>query len=114
MNPERKRRTLEEVRRRLGPEKVSERRACKVLGQPRGTQRYAKRRPADEAKLLEEMRRIARKRSRFGSPRIHQTLRKGGWKVVTVHTPCKRKIGDAPSGGFSPVSTSSRSKLVLP
>ena len=81
MNPERKRRTLEEARRRLGPEKVSERRACKVLGQPRGTQRYAKRRPADEAKLLEEMRRIARKRSRFGSPRIHQTLRKGGWKV---------------------------------
>ena len=81
MSPERKRRTVEEVRRRLGPEKVSERRACKVLGQPRGTQRYTKRRPADEAKLLEEMRQIARKRSRFGSPRIYQALRRRGWQV---------------------------------
>ena len=36
MSPERKRRTVDEVRRRLGPEKVSERRACKVLGQPVG------------------------------------------------------------------------------
>ena len=81
MSPERKRRTVDEVRRRLGSDKVSERRVCKVLGQPRGMQRYAKRRPADEAKLLEEMRRIARKRSRFGSPRIDQTLRRRGWKV---------------------------------
>ena len=81
MSPERKRRTVDEVRRRLGPEKVSERRACKVLGQPRGTQRYTKRRPADEAKLLEEMRQIARKRSRFGSPRIYQALRRRGWQV---------------------------------
>ena len=81
MSPERKRRTVDEVRRRLGPEKVSERRACKVLGQPRGTQRYAKRRPADEAKLLEEMRRIARKRPRFGSPRIHDALGKRGWSI---------------------------------
>ena len=63
MSPERKRwSSIDEVRRRLGPNKISERRACKVLGQPRGTQRYSKRRAADEAKLLEEMRRIARKR----------------------------------------------------
>jgi putative transposase len=81
VSPERKRRTVDEVRRRLGPEKVSERRACKVLGQPRGTQRYARHRPADEARLLEEMRRIARQRSRFGSPRIYQTLRRHGWKA---------------------------------
>lgn len=81
MSPERKRRTIDEVRRRLGPDKISERRACKVLGQPRGTQRYSKRRAADEAKLLEEMRRIARKRPRFGSPRIHDALGKRGWSV---------------------------------
>ena len=81
VSPERKRRTVEEVRRRLGPEKISERRACQVLGQSRSTQRYVKRRPADEAKLLAEMRRIARRRPRFGSPRICDALRTRGWKV---------------------------------
>lgn len=72
---------MAEVRRRLGPERVSERRACRVLGQSRGTQRYARRRGADEPKLLEEMRRIARRRPRFGSPRIHDALQKRGWDV---------------------------------
>jgi len=38
-------------------------------------------RGADEVKLLEEMRRIARRRPRFGSPRIHDALEKRGWKV---------------------------------
>jgi putative transposase len=81
VSPERRRRTVVEVRRRLGPQKVSERRACRVLGQSRNTQRYAKRRLADEAKLLAEMRDIARKRPRFGSPRVHDALRKRGWEV---------------------------------
>jgi len=54
VSPERRRRTVSEVRRRLGPERVSERRACRVLGQSRGTQRHVRRRGADEAKLLEE------------------------------------------------------------
>jgi len=40
-----------------------------------------KRRPADETKLLEEMRRIARRHPRWGSPRIHDALRKRGWQV---------------------------------
>ena len=70
-----------EVRRRLGPERVSERRACRVLGQPRGTQRYRSRRPADEAKLLGEMRRLARQRPRFGADRIHKLLLKRNWQV---------------------------------
>lgn len=52
-----------------------------MLGQPRATQRYIKRRPADEAKLLAEMRQIAARRPRFGSPRIHDALRKRGWTV---------------------------------
>ena len=72
---------MAEVRCRLGPERVSERRACRVLGQPRGTQRYVRHRGADEAKLLEEMRRIARRWPRFGSPRIHDALKKRGWEV---------------------------------
>ena len=52
-----------------------------MLGQSRSTQRYAKRRPADEAKLLSEMRRLARRHPRWGSPRIHDGLRKRGWTV---------------------------------
>lgn len=40
-----------------------------------------KRRPADEAKLLSEMRRLARRNPRWGSPRIHDGLRKRGWTV---------------------------------
>ena len=49
LSPERRRLTVAEVRRRLGPETVSERRACRVLGQPRTTQRYQPQRPAGRA-----------------------------------------------------------------
>lgn len=69
------------MRRKLGPDKVSQRRACRVLGQSRTTQRYRPRRPADERKLLAEMRRIARRHQRFGSPRVYRELRADGWRV---------------------------------
>lgn len=69
------------MRRSLGPDRVSERRACQVLGQSRSTQRYVKRRRTDEAKLLLEMRRLSRRHPRWGSPRIHDALRKRGWRV---------------------------------
>jgi len=65
----------------LGPETVSVRRACRVLGQPRTTQRYQSQRPADERKLLAEMRSISHRRPRFGSPRVHRTLLATGWYV---------------------------------
>ena len=69
------------MRRRLGQDKVSERRACHVLGQPRSTQRYKPRGPSDEAKLLREMRMLARQRPRFGADRIHRLLLKRQWRV---------------------------------
>ena len=81
MSPERRRRTVAEVRRGLGPDRVSERRACRVLGQPRGTQRYQARRAEDEPQLLGAMRQLASQRPRFGSPRIHEHLLSQGWKV---------------------------------
>jgi transposase InsO family protein len=52
-----------------------------VLGQSRTTQRYQPRRPADERKLLAEMRRIACRDQRFGSPRVYRELRVRGWRV---------------------------------
>ncbi len=76
MSPERRRRAVSGVRRRLGPDRASERRVCRVLPQPRGTQRYVTRRPAADEELLAEMRRIARRRPRFGSPRVHRELRR--------------------------------------
>ncbi len=69
------------MRRRLGPEKVSERRACRVLDQPRSTQRYQSRRPDDEPRLLREMRALARQRPRFGAERIHRLLVERHWQV---------------------------------
>ena len=72
---------MEEVRRRLGPEKISERRACRVLGQSRSTQRYRSRQRPDERSLLKEMRRVARRRPRFGCPRVHRTIVATGWQV---------------------------------
>ena len=69
------------MRRRLGPKKVSERRACRVLGQARSTQRYQSCRPNDERLLLREMRKLARQRPRYGAERIHDLLVKRDWRV---------------------------------
>ena len=52
-----------------------------MLGQPRTTQRYQTQRPAGERKLLAEMRSISHRRPRYGSPRVHRTLRATGWHV---------------------------------
>jgi putative transposase len=52
-----------------------------VLSQPRGTQRYQAYRSADEALLLNRMRRLACQRPRFGCPRIHGHLLAEGWQV---------------------------------
>jgi len=41
------------VRSRLGPKQVSERRLCRVLGQSRSTQRYHRRKPDDDRRLIE-------------------------------------------------------------
>jgi len=72
---------VEKVRRRLGHEKVSERRACKALGQPRGTQRYAARRPDADRQLIAELRRLAESYPRHGSERMHELLVNTGWRV---------------------------------
>jgi len=81
VSPERRRRTVEKVRRRLGEEEVSERRACRALGQPRSTQRYRPKRPDMDRRLLSEMRGLAESYPRYGSERVHQLLVGTGWRV---------------------------------
>jgi hypothetical protein len=85
MCPERRRRTVESVRRTLGQEKVSERRVCRVLGQNRGTQRHRPRKVDGDRELLGVMRKIVETFPRHGSERTHRVLTGpeafGGWKV---------------------------------
>ena len=69
------------VRERLGAERVSERRACRVLGQARSTQRRERHIPDDEARLVAEMVELATHYGRYGYRRITAMLRWEGWKV---------------------------------
>ena len=71
----RRRRAVEHVCQRLA---VSERRACRVLGQSRATQRYRARPPDDEARLVERMTELATRYGRYGYRRITALLQREG------------------------------------
>ncbi len=58
----------------------SERRACRALGGARSSCRYVPR-PTVEQGLVEELRRHATARPRFGYRRLHVLLRRGGWSI---------------------------------
>ena len=59
---------------------VSERRACRVLKQPRTTQRYVPK-PVDEVTLTERVIELAREYGRYGYRRVMALLRVEGWRV---------------------------------
>jgi transposase InsO family protein len=66
------------VREQLG---ISERRACRVLSQPRSTQRRAPQTPDDEAALTADIIALAKQYGRYGYRRITALLRTAGWVV---------------------------------
>ncbi len=66
------------LRDRLG---VSERWACRVVGQHRSTERYQPKRAGDDAALRAELRKFSRERPRWGYRRAHHRLREEGWAV---------------------------------
>ena len=68
---------------RLG---ISERRACRYLGQHRSTQRYEPLLACDDAALRAELRSISRRRPRWGYRRAHQLLLDEGWQVNRKRT----------------------------
>ena len=72
---------MEAVRRRLGVDRVSERRACRALGQARSTQRYRPKKIDADRRLIAEMRRLVESFPRYGSERVHQLLVETGWRV---------------------------------
>ena len=59
----------------------SERRACKITGQHRSTQRYQPKERDDELELLKDIHRLVGERPRFGCRRITKLLRDAGWTV---------------------------------
>jgi transposase InsO family protein len=60
---------------------VSERRACRAIEQARSTQRYPRVAVADEARLTQEVVRLASKFGRYGYRRVTGLLRNDGWAV---------------------------------
>jgi putative transposase len=66
------------LRDRLG---VSERWACRVVGQHRSTQRHQPKRAEDDAALRAELRKFSVDRPRWGYRRAHHHLRELGWEV---------------------------------
>ena len=61
---------------------MSQRRACRVLGQQRSTQRQRPQRAKEgEGRLVARMLELVRKHPRFGYRRIWALLRREGWRV---------------------------------
>ena len=60
---------------------VSERRACRVLGQVRSTQQYRAKVPGQETALVERMAELATQYGRYGYRRITALLAREGWRV---------------------------------
>jgi len=69
---------VKHVRRQLG---VTERRACRVLSQPRSTQRHQEQIPEEEKRLVSRMVALATQYGRYGYRRITAMLREEGFEV---------------------------------
>ncbi len=78
LSPARRRACIDHVRSQL---KVSERRACRVLGQHRSTQRRVPQGREDEDRLVADMIELTRQYGRYGYRRNTALLRKAGWSV---------------------------------
>ncbi|CBE69069.1 transposase [Candidatus Methylomirabilis oxygeniifera] len=66
------------VRQRLG---VAERRACRVLGQPRSSQRFVGRKRERDQALSERLVMLSRRHPRYGYRRVWALLQREGWRV---------------------------------
>jgi putative transposase len=69
---------VEHVQRHM---KVSQRRVCKTLGQPRATQRGRSIRPDRDKPLVSKLRQLARRYPRYGYRMITALVRREGWRV---------------------------------
>ena len=60
---------------------ISERHACRLVKQPRGTQRYRPTQREDEDTLTQAIVRLASQYGRYGYRRITALLQHAGWRV---------------------------------
>jgi putative transposase len=60
---------------------LSRRRACRLVGISRSVVERAPKRARDQARLRERLRALAGERRRFGYRRLHELLRREGWRV---------------------------------
>jgi putative transposase len=77
LSPTRRREAVEHARQ----QGISERRACRLVDQPRGTQRYQALRRIDEDPLTQAILTLASEYGRYGYRRITKLLRDSGWPV---------------------------------
>ncbi|WP_261343236.1 IS3 family transposase [Gimesia maris] len=78
VSPSRKRAAVKAIQNEF---RVSERRACVALDQPRSTQRYQSSPRSDEPSLVKRMYELVRSRPRFGYRRIARLLQREGWQA---------------------------------
>src|SRR5665213_2986349 len=78
VSPERRRQAVDRIRGKYG---LSERHACRMVGQPRGTQRYTTLVRADEDALTQAIIALASQYGRYGYRRIKSLLDEAGWDV---------------------------------
>ena len=78
LSPERRRCAVEHAREQ---HRLSERRACRLLGQWRGTQRYITTQRDDEDALTRAIVQLASQYGRYGYRRITAVLQRAGWNV---------------------------------
>jgi transposase InsO family protein len=78
VGPERRREAVAHLRRSFP---VGERRACRVIGQPRNTQRYQGKQPVKDRALTADIHRLARAEPRAGYRGVTRLLRREGWQI---------------------------------
>jgi putative transposase len=83
VSPSRRRQAVVMLQDRLG---ISERRACRYVGQHRSTQRHAPTVVQDDLALRAELRELSRRRPRWGYRRAHQLLLDEGWEINRKRT----------------------------
>ena len=76
-----RREAVEHVRGVFGCNRVSERRACREIGQSRSTQRRTRRVPTDEPRLVKRIEWLPCEYGRYGCRRITALLRRDDWRV---------------------------------
>jgi putative transposase len=78
VSPNQRRQAVRHLQETFG---ISQRRACRVLGQPRSTQRRQPKPNEEETRLLARMLELVRLHPRYGYRRIWALLRREGWRV---------------------------------